>query len=82
VLHFTSVWKLLPGFGLMRRVWMPVIACAVMWGSLELVRWNHLAVQVVSGAIAYAVALLAIIFVAGGGPGQLKGRYLQLWSRG
>ncbi len=82
VLHFTSVWKLLPGFGLMRRVWMPVIACAVMWGSLELVRWNHLAVQVVSGAIAYAVALLAIILVAGGGPGQLKGRYLQLWSRG
>jgi O-antigen/teichoic acid export membrane protein len=80
-LHFAAVWKVIPHFGLMRRTWIPAVACAVMWGYLEVIQWDHLAVRVVSGAIAYAVALIAVMVVVGGGPRQLKVRYLQLWSR-
>lgn len=80
ILHMVFVWKVLPAFNPIRRMWIPGIACVAMWGILELVTQYNLAFQVLSGAFVYALALSAVILVLNGGPRETKKRYMQLWS--
>lgn len=81
LLHVKSVWTVIPRFMFGRRIWLPITACLIMGGMLEMAPWNHLLFLIVTGMLSYAAALLGIMTISVGGPRQIKARYLALWSR-
>lgn len=80
VQHYCAVSRVVSKMALRRLVWKAVVAAVCMALYLELVRNQGVVLTVMSAGVLYAGALLGLTIWSMGGLGQLKDRYLFLWS--